>query len=107
MELIMSGTKRWYMEEEEKLLQEIGDEAFEERLEAMGGPCDPCFTDYPNFRIERYRDHTTFTPLNESAEGWWLDKIEPECKTKGDSYIVENRFAPEIIKGINYAITGR
>ena len=108
MELIMGGTKNWYMEEEEKILQEVGDEYYEEKFEReYSQPCEPCFDDYPHFRIENHGSIVTFTPLNDAATGWWLEEVEPDCQMVGKSYAVENRFAPDIIKEINYAITGR
>ena len=42
-----------------------------------------------------------FHPLTKAAENWWADNVDPECLMMGASYVVEARFAGDIMDGLN------
>tara|TARA_Y100001951_G_scaffold58355_1_gene46369 strand:- start:92 stop:250 length:159 start_codon:yes stop_codon:yes gene_type:complete len=44
-----------------------------------------------------------FEPLTDAARGWWTDNVDPEAQTMGQAYVVEHRYAPDIIEGIKTA----
>jgi len=41
-----------------------------------------------------------FTPLTDTARAWWSSNVDPDAQTYGAAYVVEHRYAQDIIEGI-------
>ena len=54
------------------------------------------------FNIKYHGSLTGFIPVDDEAQAWW-DKNVQECHQMGDQYLVEHRFAYDIIDGIQAA----
>jgi len=44
-----------------------------------------------------------FEPLTDAARSWWSSNVDPEAQTLGQSYVVEHRYAGDIVEGIKAA----
>ena len=44
-----------------------------------------------------------FEPLTDAAQDWWSSNVDPEAQTWGRSYVVEHRYAGDIMEGIKAA----
>ena len=55
------------------------------------------------FKIMNEGSIVLFEPLTDAARGWWTDNVDPEAQTMGQAYVVEHRYAPDIIEGIKTA----
>ena len=54
------------------------------------------------FQIINHGTLTGFTPVDDAAQTWWDDHVQ-WCPMMGDQYLVEHRYAPAIIEGIQAA----
>ncbi|MEC8484194.1 MAG: hypothetical protein VXY99_10270 [Pseudomonadota bacterium] len=54
------------------------------------------------FNIINHGSLIGFTPVDDTAQAWW-DKNIQECHQMGDQYLVEHRFAYDIIDEIQAA----
>ena len=41
-----------------------------------------------------------FTPYSEPAQDWCNENLPEDCATFGDAYVVEHRYARDIMQGI-------
>jgi hypothetical protein len=55
------------------------------------------------FKIMNEGSIVLFEPLTDAARGWWTDNVDPEAQTWGRSYVVEHRYAGDIMEGIKAA----
>ena len=55
------------------------------------------------FNITNHGSLIGFTPVDDTAQAWWDEHVQ-ECHQMGDQYLVEHRFAYDIIDGIQAAI---
>ena len=54
------------------------------------------------FNIKYHGSLTGFIPVDDEAQAWWDENVQ-ECHQMGDQYLVEHRFAYDIIDGIQAA----
>ena len=54
------------------------------------------------FQIINHGTLTGFTPVDDAAQAWWDDHVQ-ECPQMGNQYLVEHRYAQDIIDGIQAA----
>ena len=55
------------------------------------------------FKIRNEGSIILFEPLTSAAQDWWSSNVDPDAQTFGQSYVVEHRYAPDIIEGIKTA----
>ena len=55
------------------------------------------------FKIRNEGSIILFEPLTSAAQDWWSSNVDPEAQTFGRAYVVEHRYAPDIIEGIKAA----
>jgi len=58
---------------------------------------------YHQFNIINDGSIILFYPLTKAAKAWWVDNVDSNAQTMGDAYIVEHRYAGDIIEGIKAA----
>ena len=51
------------------------------------------------FSIINHGSLIGFTPVDDTAQAWWDEHVQ-ECHQMGNQYLVEHRFAQDIIDGI-------
>ena len=54
------------------------------------------------FNINNHGSLIGFTPVDDTAQAWWDEHVQ-ECHQMGNQYLVEHRFAQDIIDGIQAA----
>jgi len=54
------------------------------------------------FNITNYGSLIGFIPVDDTAQAWWDEHVQ-ECHQMGNQYLVEHRFAQDIINGIQAA----
>jgi hypothetical protein len=42
----------------------------------------------------------TFYPRSQAAQDWWKEHVDPEALSLGRNFVVEHRYAPDIIDGL-------
>jgi len=52
------------------------------------------------FKIINEGSIILFEPLTDTARDWWSNHVDPEAQTMGPAYVVEHRYAGDIIEGI-------
>jgi len=55
------------------------------------------------FKIINEGSIILFEPLTDAARTWWSSNVNPDAMTMGQAYVVEHRYAPDIIEGIKAA----
>ena len=55
------------------------------------------------FKIMNEGSIVLFEPLTDAAQDWWSSYVDPEGQTWGRSYVVEHRYAGDIMEGIKAA----
>ena len=53
-----------------------------------------------NFKIKNEGSIILFEPLTDTARDWWSSHVDPDAQTMGPAYVVEHRYAGDIIEGI-------
>jgi hypothetical protein len=58
-----------------------------------------------DFKIENEGSIILFEPLTDAARSWWKSNVDPDAMTiySGRAYVVEHRYAGDIIEGIKTA----
>lgn len=41
-----------------------------------------------------------FYPRSEAAQAWWAEHVDPDALTYGRNFVVEHRFARDIVDGL-------
>tara|TARA_B100001057_G_scaffold500554_1_gene616292 strand:+ start:2900 stop:3124 length:225 start_codon:yes stop_codon:yes gene_type:complete len=54
------------------------------------------------FNINNHGSLIGFTPVDDTAQAWWDEHVQ-ECHQMGNQYLVEHRYAQDIIDGIQAA----
>ena len=54
------------------------------------------------FNITKHGSLIGFIPVDDTAQAWWDEHVQ-ECHQMGSQYLVEHRFAQDIIDGIQAA----
>ena len=54
------------------------------------------------FNITNHGSLIGFIPVDDTAQAWWDEHVQ-ECHQMGSQYLVEHRFAQDIIDGIQAA----
>jgi len=55
------------------------------------------------FKIINEGSIILFEPLTDAARSWWSSNVDPEAQTFGQAYVVEHRYAGDIVEGIKAA----
>ena len=55
------------------------------------------------FKIMNEGSIILFEPLTDAARSWWSSNVDPEAQTMGHAYVVEHRYAGDIVEGIKAA----
>jgi len=55
------------------------------------------------FKIINEGSIILFEPLTDAARSWWTTNVNPEAQTMGQAYVVEHRYAGDIVEGIKAA----
>ena len=56
------------------------------------------------FNISNHGTVIMFEPLTKAAQNWWDKNVNSDCQKIGfHSYVVEHRYAPDIVEGIKNA----
>jgi hypothetical protein len=53
-----------------------------------------------DFHVINHGSIFTFRPLNDDAQQWWDDNVDPDALSFGGAYAVEPRYAVPLIEGI-------
>ena len=53
------------------------------------------------FEINNQGSIFLFTPLTEDAKSWWQENVSNDCQKFGNAFVVEHRYAYDIIDGLN------
>ena len=53
------------------------------------------------FEINNQGSIFLFTPLTEDAKLWWEENVSNDCQKFGNAFVVEHRYAYDIIYGLN------
>ena len=55
------------------------------------------------FKIINEGSIVLFEPLTDAARDWWAGNVDPDAITMGQAYVVEHRYAGDIVEGIKAA----
>lgn len=53
-----------------------------------------------DFNLTNHGSIVTIRPMNEEAQTWWDDNVDPDAQMFGGAYVVEPRYVEQIVTGM-------